>query len=207
MAETSPNWVETLAKMVATSIPVVGGPLEVLIGDIRARRSARAVEFLERISRAGDEQDFVRRLSLDPRLENLFVSAVESALATSLEAKRAALASAISNAAFDPSRVDKSESVIEALTQLDVQHVRALRLLADEWNEACASPTDESLWGMSRVWQELPAHIRAALVRTGVAKPETNTFMQNDGEPHRQVGISDFGLEVLSALRAEGWQD
>jgi hypothetical protein len=200
--QTSPSWIETVAKVVGTAIPPVGA-LEALVSDIRARRAARASEFLERISKASNEQDFVRRLDKDPRLEALFVAAVESAIRSSVDSKRNLLAR-VSIEAINYSNFDESELIIDALTQLDVLPIQALGALADEWDEVCRHPTDASLFGVSAVWGTIPTPIKALLIRTGTAN-SSPSIRTKQAQPYRAGGISDFGLSLINQLREEGW--
>ncbi|MDJ0378507.1 hypothetical protein [Cryobacterium sp. PH31-L1] len=201
----APGWIETIAKAVVTSVPFVGGPLEVIISDIRARRAAKAAEFLERISRSQNERDFLERLKTDARLECIFVEAVETAIKTSLDSKRRVLANAVSDASLNPDRIDASELIVDTLSELDVRHVRALSLLSDEWDTLTLSPTHLPGAGTSAIWQELPAPTRAALVRTGTGKATPSTIVISS-DPRRSDGITDFGLELVVLLRAEGWR-
>jgi len=147
------------------------------------------------------EESFLQRVSSDPRLEGLFVDAVEAAVRTSIEAKRKLLARAVADASVDPTDIDHSELVVGALRELDVQHVHALAALASEWDRM-QQETGVTL-GTSQVWPTLPEPIRAVLVRTATGKsaPQMLTAQQ---APWRANGITDFGLEVLAALRLEG---
>lgn len=204
MNQNGPTWIETVAKAVLTNIPVLGPTAEVIVGDIRARRTARADAFLARISRTQNERDFLARLSSDPRLERIFVQAVESAIDSAVEAKRRVLANAIADASINPTRIDAAELLVEALANLEMQHVRALAMLSDEWDGAKADTSEEVTWGTSDVWKALPKPLRAALVRSGVGSASSGTLVAQRA-PARSEGITDFGLEVVGQLRAEGW--
>lgn len=203
MDQSGPTWIETIAKAVLTNVPVVGATAEVLIGDIRARRANRANEFLARISKVQSERDFLERLSTDPRLEKLFVQAVESAIDSAIDSKRRVLANAIADASIDLTALDMEELVVDAVASLEVQHVRAMALLSDEWDRACAQEKGVT-WGVSDVWKGLARPLKATLVRTGVGSPSPGTYVAQNA-PHRSEGITDFGLEVLNRLRKEGW--
>lgn len=132
------------------------------------------------------------------------MDAVESAIRTSIGAKRKVLAQAVADASVDPSRTDHSELVVGALRELDVQHVRALARLESEWNDA-RGETGVTL-GTSEVWRTLPEPIRAVLIRTAAGKsaPQMLTAQQ---APYRANGITDIGIEVLEALRSKGLSD
>ena len=205
MEHSGPPWGETVVKAVLTNIPILGPTAEVIVGDIRARRAARTGEFLTRISQVQNERDFLIRLTADPRLERLFVEAVEAAIDSAVEAKRRVLANAVADASIDPMAMDSSELLVEALKSLDVQHVRALALLADEWDAASSDTSEEVTWGTSDVWKALPQPLRATLVRTGVGMPSPGTYIARSS-PARSEGITGSGLDVVASLRAEGWQ-
>ena len=199
--EDTPRWVDTLIRAGASAVPLVGGPLEVLLSDVRERRAAKVRALVSDIERMAGEESFLQRVSSDPRLEGLFVDAVEAAVRTSIEAKRKLLARAVADASVDPTDIDHSELVVGALRELDVQHVHALAALASEWDRM-QQETGVTL-GTSQVWPTLPEPIRAVLVRTATGKsaPQMLTAQQ---APWRANGITDFGLEVLAALRLEG---
>lgn len=201
-----PSWLETLAKAMLANIPVVGSAFEVVFADVRARRVARAQEFLERISRVSDEREFIARLRSDPRLAQLFEAAVQSAIESVVEAKRRVLANAVSDATVDPMAIDQSELIVEALAQLEVQHVRALSKLSDEWDATQTQVTDLGHWGASEVWRALPKPIAAALIRTGTCEPSPSTYWYSSDNAHRVEGITDFGIDIVRQLRDEGWR-
>lgn len=201
-----PTWGHTVARAVLASVPYVGGAMEVIYADVQARRAARAARLVEDIVRGEAEEDFLRRLASGPRLEGLFVSAVNAAVATSIEAKRRLLAGAVRDAVSEPSTIAKGELIVTALGELDVSHVEALARLAEEWEAAKADDSAPFGWGTSEEWALLPMPIQAALVRTGAATPSPGAYWGSQ-EPQRAEGISVFGLELLAALRAEGWAD
>lgn len=179
--------------------------MEILVSDIRARRRARADAFLERITKSQTERDFIMRLTSDPRLERLFVEAVGAAVDSAVEAKRRVLANAVADASIDPLAEDRSEWIVDALKILEVQHVRALALLSDEWERTKRDTSQPVTWGTSDVWKSLPGPIKSTLVRAGVAKPSPGTYVAVK-PPRRAEGITDFGLELVELLRAEGWR-
>jgi len=184
----------------------VRGSLQVVYEDVRVRRAAKAGETISDIVSATGEEVLVQRLAEDPVAEALFVNAVDAAVRTGLEAKRRLLARAVAQAVIDEARLDESLLITEALAQLDAPHVKALKRMAVEWEETLRGDPEALNWGQSEVWRNLAEPIRAALVRTGTAKPPSNTFAATKG-PNRQMGISDFGLELVRRLEAEGLDD
>ncbi|WP_157487899.1 MULTISPECIES: hypothetical protein [unclassified Leifsonia] len=205
-----PAGFDTAVRAVLSTIPYFGGAIEIVYTDVRDRRAEKAAELVAVVQQAVGEQTFLERLSTDPRLERVFVDAVESAVRTSIRAKRRVLAGAVVNAARDSGQIDQSELILDALASLEVQHVRALARLSDEWDAVVAvaarAPNSDrpSGWGTSAVWRALPEPIRAALVRTGTAKPSPTAYGATI-EPRRNEGITDFGLDVVARLRVEGW--
>lgn len=215
VTDEAPTWKETAVRATAAAIPYVGGTVQVLYEDVRARSAAKAGETIASIVRITGEPALAQRMSVDPVLEALFVNAVDAALRTGLEAKRRLLARAVADAVMDEARLDESQLVAAALAELDVPHVRALKRMADEW-KATEDPAvwearkvegrREGLTGQSEVFRCLPEPIRATLVRTGTALPPRNVFTVQ-AERHRQDGIADFGLELIEALEREGLND
>lgn len=177
--------------------------MEVLFTDVRARRAAAAGRTITRIIEITGQPALEQSLERDPLVEALFVNAVDAAVRTGLEAKRRLLAQAVASAVMDEAKIDESYLMSVVLAELDVPHIRTLKALADEW-VATQAAAEAGSCGASTVWESTPAPIRAALVRTGAAIRETNTFIVM-AEPNRQQGISDFGLEVIDRLLEEGY--
>ncbi|WP_150307196.1 M1 aminopeptidase family protein [Planctomonas psychrotolerans] len=205
-APSSVTLADVVARTTLAAVPFVGGSIEVVYSAVRERRTRKAAQTVEEIVRVTGEQEFVRRLASDPRLEALFVNAVDSALRTGLEAKRRLLAQSVAAAAQAESAFDENELIAEALSQLDVQHVRALARLSDEWEymqSASRAETYRARMGASDAWEAVPPPVQAALVRTGAATPSPTSYLMTD-VPHRAEGITDFGLKLLKRLREEG---
>ena len=85
-------------------------------------------------------------------------------------------------------------------------HLLALARMADEWEQRKAAVVWQASWGASDVLKETPEAIRAALVRTGTANPPAQVYVSRT-RPHRQDGITDFGLSLVAELREEGWTE
>jgi len=204
--DATPSWAETAKRVTLAAIPYVGGALQVVYEDVRARRADKAADTITDIINATGEKALVQRLAEDPVAEALFVNAVDAAVRTGLEAKRRVLARAVAQAVTDEARLDEGLLITDVLAHLDAPHVKALKRMAVEWEEVLHKNLEDVNWGQSEVWETLPEVIRAALVRTGTAKPPRNTFTAVKG-PNRQTGISDFGLELVKLLEAEGLPD
>ncbi|GAA3815580.1 hypothetical protein [Cellulomonas soli] len=201
-----PTWSQTTVRATLAAIPYVGGALEIVYSDVRARRAARADELVSQLITATGEDRLLKRLRDSPEVEAVFVTAIDAALRSSVEAKRRRLVKAVSAAVLDDARVDESLLVADALSQLDVPHLLALARMADEWEVTRSDMSDAVRWGASNVFAATPEAIRAALVRTGTAKSSVGTYIAL-AEPSRQDGITDFGLSIVADLRAEDWPE
>jgi len=198
----APTWRETAIRATAAAIPYAGGTIQVLYEDVRARSAAKAGETIASIVAITGEPALAQRMAVDPVLEALFVNAVDAALRTGLEAKRRLLARAVADAVVDGARLDESQLVTAALSELDVPHVRALKRMADEWRAPVEGEQGVS-WGRSEAFQSLTDPIKATLVRTGTAMPQRQRFVATS-DRRRQEGITDFGLALVDALESEG---
>jgi hypothetical protein len=199
-----PSWTDTTARATLAATPVVGGPARGTFADVRARRVAAAGKTIASIIEITGQPALEQSLERDPVVEALFVNAVDAAIRTGLEAKRRLLVQVVGDAVADEAKIDESVLLAGVLAELDVPHIRRLKALAEEWAAAQENPDEAGTFGTSQVWRATPVPIRAALVRTGTAIPETRTF---DGKqwPNRQEGISDFGLQVIDRLLEEGY--
>lgn len=106
--DSPPSWAETAKRATLAAVPYVGGSLQVVYEDVRARRAAMAGETISDIVSATGEELLVQRLAEDPVAEALFVNAVDAAVRTGLEAKRRLLARAVAEAVIDEARLDES---------------------------------------------------------------------------------------------------
>lgn len=198
--QTPPTWTDTAVSATIAAIPFVGGSLQVLYDDVRARYAAKAEQTMTAIASNVGEAHLARRLAEDPQLEALFVNAVDAALRTGYEAKRRLLAKVVSAAVLDSARVDESQLIVDTLMQLDAPHIRALERMSREIAET-TRPEDEVWWGTSPAWAAESAPIKAALLRTGTAKPSPNPRIAIQGGRPSE-GITAFGEAILAELRA-----
>lgn len=195
-----PTVVDTVVRAALAAVPYVGGPLEVIVSDVRARQAARAETLVASIALAVGEETLALRLADDPRAEALFVNAVNAALRTGYEAKRQLLARVVANALQDGAILDDAELLVNTLEDLEAPHIAALVRLEAEWLERLHTDVSVVNWGSSPAWQNLPEPIRAVLVRVGAAKPSPQTAVALEG-PRRAEGITDWGLSILKQLR------
>lgn len=205
--EPLPPFRETVIRAAISAIPTVGGPLEIIYTDVRARQAARLDAIVGDIVTETGEERLLRKIDEDPYLEALFVRAVSAATRTGIRAKQRLLSRAVATSVLDDAKLDESQLVVDALEELDVPQVLALARLADEWSqEQQRVGPEEPSWGLSSIWKTIAAPIRAGLVRTGTAENPPTMMTRRHG-PNRQGGITDFGLQIVALLRSEGFAD
>jgi hypothetical protein len=95
----------------------------------------RASEFMEEAATTTglDVEEFLRQITEDERLSDLFAAAVQSAVATSVEQKRRGLARAVaaSMSGGGAEMVDESSLLISAIDELEVPHLELLRAMKE----------------------------------------------------------------------------
>lgn len=204
----APSRAQTAIKVALNLVPYVGGALATIYEDWLGRRRAR----VERIAEvalahyAKSDEDFVRRLSEDPRLASLFVTALEAAAATAVEEKVTALGLLLADAAStaDTRTFDEKELMVLALADLEWPHVRALRELAEYPSDAelsaelgsenvSAVNEDTRRRERTQLVASLPRPVVAALVRHGLVS-------ENAGYGFYVEGITPFGRSLLDYL-------
>jgi len=198
--EKPPTVVDTVVRAALAAVPYVGGPLEVIVSDVRARQAAKAESLVASIALAVGEDTLALRLAEDPRTEALFVNAVNAALRTGYEAKRLLLARVAAHALQDTAILDDAELLVNTLEDLEAPHIAALVRLEAEWLERLRTEVGVVNWGSSPEWQRLAEPIKAVLVRVGAARPSSQTAVALEG-PRRAEGITDWGLTILNQLR------
>ncbi len=67
-----PSWDATLSGMIIAGLPYVGGSLQVLVDDIRTRRTSRTVKTVAEIAAQVGERELMLTLARSPELEALF---------------------------------------------------------------------------------------------------------------------------------------
>lgn len=198
----APTITETVVRAALAAVPHVGGPLEVIFSDVRARQAVKAEELVGYIALEVGEGALAARLADDPRAEALFVNAVNAALKTGSAAKRQLLARVAAQALTDEATFDENELLVSTLEELESQHIAALARLEAEWVERLTTEAGVVNTGKSQEWQRVPEPVKAALIRVGAARATSLTQIALEG-PRRADGITDYGLKVLERLRDE----
>ena len=200
-----PDFIDTAFRAGLALIPGVGGAVQVVYGDVRARIAHRQWQTVQGVAEAVGPNQLGARLEEDPLLQAIFVAGVEAATKTGLESKRRLLARTVAAAALDKAKVDESQLCVEALRDLDGPHIAALARL-ETVDDECrrgepGTPTHQQYrTRLIPVWFGEPLAVRAALVRTGVAIEPSMTLMAS----HIPEGISEFGRKILTDLRSFG---
>lgn len=202
-------------------VKVVAAPLRVILEDTQQRRAARLEASVGEVAEGVGGPDALAIALTDTEHEIQFVQAMEAAVRSGQEAKRRLLVRAVINSISDNARFDESQMTIDALTELNTMHVRALALLDDELDDEgrwkvplrrapegssdIYVPEDKSrAGGRSEVWDALPAPVKATLIRSGTCHSTSGlgTLAPSHADRPRD-GINDFGRMLLTELRAE----
>jgi hypothetical protein len=204
----APSRSQTTIKVALNLVPYVGGALATIYEDWLSRRRA-SVERVAEVTLANygkSDEEFVRRLREDVRLASLFVTALEAAAATAVEAKVTALGLLLADAASTTHArtFDEKELMVLALADLEWPHVRALRELAEYPSDAelYAELRSENVNAVNedprrreriQLVESLPRPVVAALVRHGLVS-------ENAGYGLYVEGTTPFGRALLDYL-------
>lgn len=197
-----PDFFQTVVRAGIALIPGVGGAVQVIYEDVLANIAHRQWQTIQDIAAEVGDDRLGQSLKADPVRQALFVNGVEVATRTGMEAKRRLLAKVISAAMLDDDKVDGAQLRVEALRDLDVPQIRALEQLRRFSDQ---HPGDAYSPGVQAIYRALPAPIRAALTRTGVAFEPS----EQDTYGYSVDGINDFGrglLEELDNVDAVDWE-
>lgn len=216
--DSPPTWDQTVSRAISDQLrhmPVVshsvGHAAAVVIEDVQARRDARLTEFFGTVqNQVGDNEAIRDRLVSNPEVESVFVSGLNAALFTGLEAKRRLLAQVVSAAILDDARVDESALIAQALRDLEAPHFRALERIRRQQDtpppDRSGEPPPEG-WPSNHqsvidlVKQENDA-VMAALLRTGTLTQVVGELILGIGGEVVVTGLSDFGRALLDDIRA-----
>jgi hypothetical protein len=191
---------ETILKAGIAAIPMVGGPMLVLYEGSQRRWATKFERTVQDIAGMIDLDDLANRLGQDPRLDALFMNAIDAATRTGLESKRRLLAKAVAQAALDDAKVDESELLAAVLREIEAPHVRALvRLRAVEDGYVIGESHGQLSDLVAAESQKEPEPVIAVLVHTGTAI--NGTF---PGGSLAAVRVTAFGRHLLQEL--EGTQ-
>lgn len=196
----------------------IGGVVD-HIGRGRLRRAERLVE--EAAKRAGSTIDgLAKALAADPRREELFAQAIEIGQRTTFDAKVAALARALAEAADGTGEIRVQEHVVAALRLLEATDIQVLAWMTRVWDLDLgdperievlgeAEPPEESIIGAGALGKFMPSlgalvpAVSGALVRAGCFEPARNLVFGGGGA----YRVSDFGRLVLDYLGGTALDD
>ena len=204
-------WPEVIALAGAKLVPGAGESLHMLLDQVFVRRRASASQLVGEITTAaGGVETLALRLA-NPEIEALFIDGFETAMRTSVAAKRRLLAEVIANAVSDDAKVDSSQLYVMALRDLEAPHIRALARLAAIVRELRPQmPSDVTKKShfvnianekVRLVWNGEPSPIQAALVRTGCVQLQRG-FLESGYEITQY--ITEFGFELLDHIERHG---
>ncbi len=191
----------------ATGLPSGTSAVLATIGEgIRERYRSRAESYATTVIERVGAEPFRDAIENDPELEALFLSALNTATASGLDAKRLYLAQVVANAFTSDEPIDIARLKADALRELDGPHIRALARLkrADDENQSAPGLDDAILQSALR---EEPAPVLAVLARTGVLRQGSE--MRANGlasipraETLSITGVNAFGRELLAELES-----
>lgn len=191
---------ETALVAAASAIPVVGGPISVVLDRTLQRTRQNIVEVAQAaVDEVGVADALVDRLESDERLAYLLLNAAEAGERTSMAAKRRLLGRAVGRAARDGARIDESEFQVRALRDLDVPHVQAMSDIEEQTRRRDGT---NPVIVVREALERYPAPIRAALIQHGLVE-QASTW----DDMNAISGLNDFGAQLLEDLRSEGAAD
>lgn len=123
----------TAARIVASAVPIAGGPAVELINHLfEAPLTRRREEWMERLAgdliRLEDEHNnLLASLVEDPRFLSLLVESSRAAMAVHQDEKRRALRNFLVNAALKPdSDADREQSILSLISRITPSHLAVL---------------------------------------------------------------------------------
>lgn len=186
---------ETALVAAASAVPIVGGPIAIVLDRTLQRTRQNVVEVAQAAVYEAGAEALVERLEDDERLAYLLLNAAEAGERTSMAAKRRLLGRAVGRAARDTARIDESELQVRALRDLDVPHVQALSHIEEQTRRQAGS---NPVAAVSEALKRYPAPIRAALIQHGLVE-QASTW----DDMNAISGLNDFGTRLLEDLRSE----
>ncbi len=161
----------------------------------RVRAQALVSELIELLN--DREHGLVRRLKEDPRVLRLLWTTTSAAADADTEAKIRTLAHVASMGLNDDAKLDEATFLIDTIRELDVIDVRLLLALE------VADPAPETGLNTSEALAVSPGvgeSLNAKLLRLALVETPGMSFRGL----HAEVRLSEFGREVLDALRQHG---
>lgn len=191
-APSAPGWPETLVKAGLAAIPIIGGVLETVVGDVAERRRERVTELgRHAVDEAGGPEALIDGVRRDERVADMLVSAAFAATESAVEEKRRAMGRAVGQAARDDAAIDESQILLRVLLDLDAPEFHILGEIA---------PLDGEPDDVRAAVDGVPTPVVSALIRNGVVE----TVGTYDGG-QAVTGLTPFG-RMLVALVLGGEQ-
>ncbi len=209
MADEPPTLKSTVIRSGLTLVPVVGGLMQVLFDDINAHRRYLAEQTAGEVAGAVGGPEALRAALEDPALEDLFVSGIEGAMRTRLEAKRRAFGRIVSSAILGDASVDESVLMAYALRDLEEPHLRWLVKFGEAQKAATAElqPSGEDTDDQDRlvelfrrvraVGATAPPAVNEGLARTGLVVEQGRSW----GGGTSVAQVTEFGWAFLEHLK------
>lgn len=202
-----PTTGDTLRSALLASVPIVGGPLQVLFEHTAQRQAAATGEVMHDLAEQVGRELFERSIDASPELRALFLRAWEGACRTGLEKKRWLFGRIVKQALDHPAEFNDAWLKLQALEQLDAPHIEALERLARLY-EAHARWDVQDLAGKNifgklteayrALWESFPAPVSATLAWAGVAQPAPTSYVAGARFPL----LTEFGRGLLQEYRA-----
>lgn len=179
-----PPWWETIVKAGLAAVPVIGGPLEVLVADVAARDRARVTEVgMTAVEAAGSPEVLLDAVQRDERVGDMLVMSAFAASQTSVEGKRRAMGRVVGRAARDDAAIDESQLMLRVLIDLDTPEFNVLARIAVVGGDQDAARS---------IAEGAPLPVASALIRNGLV--ETVGTL---GGGLAVVGVTPFGRSLL----------
>ena len=212
--------VALVAEGIVSAIPLLGGPLAVVVSEIRVARDKRIPEFL--VSLQADlvgmgerlDEDFVGQDEFQRRVEQVLEQVVQARHTEKRDYYRRALAG---TAAIGRPSDESWQLLVDALESVQPVHLRVLARLMDapvtpgaddghRWEEVQAATPDLVTLAALRVWDGL-ASLGILEGRSLIADPVTETESTGIVTPFGRwfaefLGIADGGKQETRARRS-----
>ncbi len=183
--------------------------MQVLFDDINAHRKHLAEQTAEEVAVAVGGPEALRAALEDPALEDLFVSGIEGAIRTRLEAKRRAFGRIVSSAILGDASADESVLMAYALRDLEEPHLQWLVKFGEAEKAAMAEfqPSGEDTDEQDRsselfrrvgaVAASAPPAVNQGLARTGLVVEHAESW----GGAASVAQVTEFGWAFLEHLK------
>jgi uncharacterized protein (DUF2342 family) len=195
---------ELIVSLATGMPPSLAGVVAVVGEGIMARQRRRGHEFVGSVAQEAGADKFRSAIEEDPEREALFLSSLETAMATGLDNKRVYLARVVAHAFKSDEPIDEALLIAGALRELDGPHIRALARLkvAEDMNQDDPGHNDQILQAALR---KEPSPVLATLARAGVVRQGSEQrgkglYSIPRAETYSITGVNDFGRKILAEL-------